>query len=114
LTKRRVGSAVDGHDQGSAVDIESDVGLVSSIRWDDVADRVERYSPSDVARVYQATNAHTNFFEWPRSTIYGPMFPHRVNRLSMPQCQKRRLLLADFVAEVGDDKSWRAGTNFLS
>jgi hypothetical protein len=35
---------------------------VSSIRWDDVADRAERYSPSDVARVYQATNAHTDFF----------------------------------------------------
>jgi hypothetical protein len=43
LTKRRVGSAVDGHDQGSAVDIESDVGLVSSIRWDDVPDRAKRY-----------------------------------------------------------------------
>jgi hypothetical protein len=24
------------------------------------------------------------------------------------------LLVADFVAEVGDDKSWRPGTNFLS
>jgi hypothetical protein len=41
--------------------MESDVGLVSSIRWYDVADRAERYSPADVARVYQATNAHTNF-----------------------------------------------------
>jgi site-specific DNA recombinase len=28
----------------------SDVGLVSSIRWDDVADRAGRYSPSDAGR----------------------------------------------------------------
>jgi hypothetical protein len=35
LIKRRVGSAGDRHDQDSAVDIESDVGLVSSIRWHD-------------------------------------------------------------------------------
>ena len=52
LTKRRVGSAVDGHDQGSAVDIESDVGLVSSIRWYDVADRgraLEFFSVADLA-----------------------------------------------------------------
>ena len=36
------------------------------------------------------------------------------NRAIQTDMQARLPLLADFVAEVGDDRSWRAGANFLS